>query len=154
MFTIPPQAVLHALKEKLAPALKGRRTRVYVAGPIRKGDLFSNVKQADDAMNALMVLGFAPFNPMLSVYAGGVRRGEHVLYEGNKPPYAEADPHAKLVGVTAEDWLTMDLAWVEVSHAVLRLPGESTGADGEVAFARDNNVPVFYTLDELVEYFS
>lgn len=145
MFTIP--ANLQALKEKLAPALKGHRLRVYVAGPIRKGDLHDNVKQADDAMNALMVLGLAPFNPMLSVYAGGCRRGEHV-------PYAEADPLAKLEGVTAEDWLTMDLAWVEVSHAVLRLPGASAGADGEVAFARDNGIPVFYTLDELVEHFS
>ena len=33
--------------------------------------------------------------------------------------------------------------------AVLRLPGESTGADQDVAIARERGLPVFYELDEI-----
>src|SRR5688572_14528703 len=33
--------------------------------------------------------------------------------------------------------------------AVLRLPGESTGADKDVAIARDRGLPVFFALDEI-----
>jgi hypothetical protein len=35
--------------------------------------------------------------------------------------------------------------------AVLRLPGESTGADVEVAYAEGLNLPVFYSIDEIQE---
>jgi hypothetical protein len=42
------------------------RKRIYIAGPISKGDPLHNVRQADEAMFALMRAGFAPFNPMLS----------------------------------------------------------------------------------------
>lgn len=126
-----------------------RRFRVYIAGPIRKGDLLGNVHQADVAMGELMRAGYAPFNPMLSVYAGGISKP--LGYEG--PPFAYADPLAKLPGVTSDDWLEMDLAWVEVSDAVLRLPGESAGADGEVAYARKKDVPVFLNIQDLRSWF-
>ena len=33
--------------------------------------------------------------------------------------------------------------------AVLRLPGESKGADQDVAIARDRGLPVYYSVDEL-----
>ena len=33
--------------------------------------------------------------------------------------------------------------------AVLRLPGESTGADQDVAIARDRGLPVYYGVDEI-----
>ncbi|REJ05729.1 DUF4406 domain-containing protein [Microbacterium bovistercoris] len=33
--------------------------------------------------------------------------------------------------------------------AVLRLPGESRGADQDVAIAQDRGIPVYYTLDEI-----
>ncbi|WP_309105824.1 DUF4406 domain-containing protein [Arthrobacter sp.] len=33
--------------------------------------------------------------------------------------------------------------------AVLRLPGESRGADQDVAIARDRGIPVYYSLDEI-----
>lgn len=34
-----------------------------------------------------------------------------------------------------EDWMRIDLAWLEAAHALLRLPGPSAGADREVALA-------------------
>jgi hypothetical protein len=33
--------------------------------------------------------------------------------------------------------------------AVLRLPGESRGADQDVAIARERNLPVYFSLDEV-----
>ncbi len=33
--------------------------------------------------------------------------------------------------------------------AVLRLPGDSTGADQDVAIARERGIPVYYKLDEI-----
>jgi hypothetical protein len=33
--------------------------------------------------------------------------------------------------------------------AVLRLPGESTGADQDVAIARERGLPVYYNLEDI-----
>ena len=38
---------------------------------------------------------------------------------------------------------------LEHCDAVLRLPGESTGADQDVAIARRRGLPVYYSLDEI-----
>jgi len=38
---------------------------------------------------------------------------------------------------------------LEHCDAVLRLPGESTGADQDVAIAHERGMPVFYELDEI-----
>jgi hypothetical protein len=38
---------------------------------------------------------------------------------------------------------------LEHCDAVLRLPGESTGADQDVAIAQERGLPVYYDLDEI-----
>jgi hypothetical protein len=43
----------------------------------------------------------------------------------------------------------MDLALIPKMDVVLRLPGESLGADGEVDKARECNVPVVFGWEEL-----
>lgn len=43
-------------------------------------------------------------------------------------------------------------AFVAVCDALLRLPGESPGADEEVALAESLGIPVFYSLAALVEW--
>lgn len=40
-------------------------------------------------------------------------------------------------------WLDIDLDVLEHCDALFRLPGESSGADKEVAFAKANDIPVF-----------
>ena len=127
------------------------RNVVYIAGPIRKGDLLHNIRQADEAMGALMRAGFSPINPMLSVYAGCSTNDQNT--SAVYGVWAPADPHAKLVGIGPQDWLEMDLAFVERSDAVLRLPGESVGADGEVKHALENGIPVFYSIEDLIAFF-
>lgn len=52
------------------------------------------------------------------------------------------------------DWLAFDLEWLPCCDAVLRLPGESSGADGEVARAVELGIPVFGSVAELVANFA
>lgn len=51
--------------------------------------------------------------------------------------------------VPYEEWLRYDMAVIEHSQALLRLPGDSPGADREVAFAEELGIPVFHSVDEL-----
>jgi hypothetical protein len=116
------------------------RPRIYVCGPISKGDLAHNINQATEAFLTLLRLGFAPFCPHWSCFADGVREGACGLV---------AVPHPMPAGTTHADWMGVDLPWVEVAHAVLRLPGESVGADMEVAWAEKKGIPVFNSIDML-----
>lgn len=121
------------------------RKRVYVAGPISKGDLAENVRRATRAALALMRAGYAPLCPHWSCYAGGP------LVSPSGTVYAVAEPLP--AGTSHGDWMGVDLPWVVVADAVLRLPGESAGADAEVREADRLGVPVFHGLDELDRYF-
>lgn len=122
------------------------RKRVYLAGPISKGDLAHNINQASEAFLALMRAGFAPLCPHWSAFAGGCfyDSGHAVIARAEKLP----------AGTTHEDWMGVDLPWVEVSDAVLRLPGESVGADIEVAHAHYHDIPVFDSLNDVIAYFN
>lgn len=102
--------------------------RVYISGPITKGDRIHNFAQAASAQRQLMNYGFATLNPMLSMM------------------------HPAADQIDYEKWLAGDLAWIEVADAVLRLPGESVGADRECGFAADNGVPVFHSIGELIDH--
>lgn len=106
-----------------------KRPRVYISGPISLGDPEHNFTQAAAAQRELIRLGFAPLNPMLSM----------------KLPGHEAISHA--------DWIASDLPWVELSEAVLRLPGKSVGADMETDYAAKHDVPVFHDIDSLNKAF-
>ncbi len=115
---------------------------VYICGPIRRGDIWHNVGQADDAMLKLMTAGFSVINPMLSCWAGAAWYGT----PASPAPIA----HSRFQGVKAEVWLEMDLEMVRRCDCVLRLPGESEGADGEVECARNVGLPVYYDIQELI----
>lgn len=99
---------------------------VYVAGPYSKGDQVLNVRAAVDASNALMFEGFVPFLPHLTMLW-------HLITPKSYP-----------------EWLAYDALWLARCDAVLRLPGESEGADREVDLARSMGLPVFFEVAELV----
>ncbi len=48
-----------------------------------------------------------------------------------------------------ETWLEIDRRWIDCCDAVLRLQGESTGADSEVAYALTLGKEVFYSLEAI-----
>lgn len=107
------------------------KTRVYIAGPMSKGDTVDNLSAALKAMRELVRLGYAPLCPQLSFFA---------------EPFMREFTHG--------DWLGIDLPWVAVADVVLRLPGESVGADMEVAKARQASIPIVSSIEELTTRFS
>lgn len=120
------------------------RKRIYIAGPISKGDLCHNVNQATEAFTALAKAGLAPFCPHWSVYSKPANTfGHDVICKGTIAGN-ESMSHA--------DWLGIDLPWVAVSDALLRLPGESTGADMEVGEALRIGIHVFFALEHALDW--
>lgn len=103
--------------------------KVYIASPYTLGDVAVNVKNQMDAADLLMNAGLAPFVPLYS----------HFQHMAHPRPY--------------QDWIKLDNEWVLACDAVLRLPGESTGADDEVVLASENQIPVFYTIETLLEWY-
>lgn len=102
---------------------------VFVAGPIRSsGILEHNIRAAALAASELSRAGFVPFVPHLNILWNFV------------------DPQPE------EHWKMWDRDWLVACDAVLRLPGESRGADEEVAFAKSMSVPVFESIGALKDW--
>jgi len=106
----------------MAPETQHRDVYVYVAGPYSKGDVMDNIHRAIRAANWLMDAGYTPFVPHLT----GIW---HLVTP--KPYWA---------------WLEYDNKWLRKCDAVLRLDGESSGADKEVELALELGIPVYYDL--------
>ncbi|HKI36050.1 MAG TPA: DUF4406 domain-containing protein [Gemmataceae bacterium] len=102
-----------------------RRVRVYIAGPYTRGDVAVNVREAMLAWALLQAMGHAPLCPHWTHF-------QHLL-----------------TPLDYEDWLAFDLEWLPCCDVVLRLPGESAGADREVAEARRLGVPVVHDVEDL-----
>ena len=100
--------------------------KIYIAGPYTKGDVAVNVRNALSAANYLADKGFAPYVPHLT----------HFWHTVFPRPY--------------EFWLELDNQYLLCCDAVLRLPGESSGADKEVSLALGSGIPVFYGFDDLL----
>lgn len=104
--------------------------KIYIAGPYTKGDVAVNVKNALDAANRLADLGFAPFVPHLNHFWHMIHPREY------------------------EFWTKLDLEFLPVCNGLLRLPGESAGADEEVRIAREQGIQVFTAIDDVFHYFN
>lgn len=102
--------------------------RVYVSGPYTKGDPCENTHNMIKAANQLLDAGIAPFVPLLS----------HFWHTVTPRPY--------------EDWMRIDLAYIPLCDAILRIPGESSGAEREIAVAKECRIPVFYDIPALLEW--
>lgn len=103
-----------------------RRLRVYVAGPYTKGDTILNIREAILVGEKLRARGFCPFIPHLTAFW-------HIIAPS---PY--------------EEWLDLDNQWIPCCDVLLRIPGESTGADSEVALARSLSMLVFTDIPSLI----
>lgn len=101
---------------------------IYIAGPITNGDQFVNCRNAILAGEQLRVAGHAPYVPHLSS-----------LWQMIAP-------------VDYEGWMLLDFAWIERCDALLRIPGESSGADREMEHARAKGIPVFLSIKSVLEW--
>lgn len=102
--------------------------RVYVAGPYTAGDVASNVRMAIEAADAIAEAGGIPFLPHLSHFWHMHR------------------PH------DWEFWLEQDLAWLPLCDSIVRLPGESKGADLEMHKAREYGLVRFRSVEACVAW--
>jgi len=98
---------------------------IYISGPYSKGDVTENVRRACFAGNKILGKGHTPFIPHLT----------HLWHLLSPKPW--------------ETWLQIDLALLSVCDAVLRLDGESRGADIEVKYAKRLNIPIYTSLEDI-----
>lgn len=117
-----------------------KKKLVYVAGPISKGDRLDNIMRAHDAGIVLLKAGLAVIVPHGSCFWGNKMQDEAFVLE----PFP--------ANTTYADWMGCDLEIVRRCDAVLRLRGESVGADMEVEEATKNGIPVFVDTDELIRW--
>lgn len=96
-----------------------RKKVVYVAGPYTKPDPGANVNTAILYADALLDRGVVPLVPHLT----------HLWHLVSPKPY--------------EAWLSIDFDYLLRCDALVRMPGESPGADREVLFALANKIKVF-----------
>ncbi len=101
--------------------------RVYVAGLIALGNQLEHFRNAIDAADKLLIAGHTPFVPHLDYWW-------HVIH-----------PH------TPEEWLKWDFEWLKLCEALVRLPGESKGADHEVRVANHYGIPVYYGVENFFD---
>lgn len=104
-----------------------RRELVYIAGPYSKPDPCANTHQAIIVATRLSDL-CTPLVPHLS----------HFWHTVIPMPYSF--------------WTGLDLDYLRRCDALLRLPGESPGADAEVEAALEWGIPVFTDERELRQW--
>lgn len=121
------------------------RRLIYIAGPITKGNLANNINRATDAFVALVKAGFAPICPHWSAFSTRARVSEETGLT-----FAVASAHG--CGLPFTEWLAVDFALVTASAAVLRLPGESLGAEMETKLAIAQSKPVFKSVEEVIAW--
>jgi len=107
---------------------------IYIASPYSVGDAYLNVKRqidcADEIMKYSKDFNIYPYTPLMSHF-------HHEIY-----------PH------TYEFWMDQDFAWLEKCDFLIRLGGESSGADREVRRANELDIPVYYDLQDLIDTLS
>ena len=115
------------------------RTKCYVSGPISSGgkatleETESYVELAMDAGMILFKAGICAVVPHLSHWW---------------------DKHMTMRGVETEwdEWILLDLTIITHCDILLRLPGDSKGADVEVQYAKDQDILVATSIDEVLAF--
>ena len=102
--------------------------KVYIAGPYTKGDVALNVRNAITAGQKVFKAGHFPYIPHMTHFW-------HMIFPG---PY--------------QQWIDIDLEWLPTCDVLIRLPGESSGADNEVKYAFEKKIRVFYGLHRFMNF--
>ena len=111
-----------------------KEVRVYIASPYTLGDVGMNVRFQLDITNQLIDLGFIPFTPLYYHF-------QHIFHPRHYT-----------------DWMKLDFAWLRQCDCLLRFHIvydtylTSSGADKEEEEAKRLGMPIFYSIDELVNY--
>ena len=103
--------------------------RVFIASPYTGEHAEKYVDRSIAIGNELIDKGFNPFIPLLFHYLE------------LKVPRSH------------EKWMEITTSWLAQCDALIRLSGESRGADLEVKLAEGMGIPWFHSVDELVEQY-
>lgn len=86
----------------------------------------------------------------------GMRKSLEVLLRGYAPFVPWFDFHFQLMlrdneKLTVQDYYDYSIAWLKVSDAIMVLPysENSVGTQAEIKTAREHNIPIVYSIDEL-----
>lgn len=116
--------------------IKKKKIKVYISSPYSLGDKLENVKRQIKITDILFDNGFYPFTPLYSHYQNEYKQRDW------------------------EEWIDYDLVWVGVCDCLLRIKpiinGEelkSNGSDAEEFEAKRLNKPIFYSIEELINYY-
>lgn len=101
---------------------------IYLAGPMGAGPRLDSVRRGIEDAGRLRAAGFAVFAPHRSAL------DELVCGPSDY-----------------EAWMREDFEWIARCDVLVRMPGESPGADREVAHAQSLGLPVFYGAGALIE---
>jgi hypothetical protein len=113
-----------------------RKPLVYMACPYTIGDRLENTQKAMQIWHEHMKDGREPFDLL------------NPLWSHFQDQYSmEIDR-----GIDYNVWLDYDFRLIRRCNAVIRLPGESRGADREVAFALGLGLPVFDNFTALFRW--
>jgi len=100
--------------------------RVYIAGPYTQGDVAENIRQVIYAAEQVREAGHVPFVPHLY----------HLWHLISPQP--------------PEYWRKLDIDWLVICHAFIKLDGDSKGADLEEDLCSEINIPIYYTVKEFL----
>jgi len=101
------------------------RQLIYISAPYTLGDTAQNVRRAIEVADILLARGHIPFIPHLTHFWHFISPKTH------------------------REWMEIDKAILERCDAVLRLDGESRGADEEVAHAEKMGLKIYWSLEEV-----
>jgi hypothetical protein len=110
---------------------------IYIAGKYRDGRgewwIRENIRRAEEAAGLVWQNGGVALCPH-----------KNTAFFGGLP------------GCTDDTWLAGDLELLRRCDAVWAIDGwlESAGAKAEVSFARENGIPVYFCVNEVVEFLS
>ena len=105
------------------------KIKVYIASPYTIGDKLANAKRQIKAADELLKHGFAPYVPLLNHF------------------WDEISPK------TESEWLDLDFEYLPICDCLLRLEGESKGADKECLKAWGLNIPIFHSVNEIINFY-
>lgn len=107
--------------------------RIYVAGPYSADnviDVLRNIGIGQLTCAKLFSMGYAPFPPW---------HDKTFITDLPNHPF------------TVEQFYKYSMAWLEVSDAMLLIPGweKSAGTLKEMEYAEANGIPIYYSMEEL-----
>ena len=113
--------------------------RIYIAGAYSASNVITvldNMREGMRLATKVFLLGHAPFCPWLDFHFQLMLRKGEIL--------------------TVEDYYKYSIAWLEVSDAILLVPGwqNSEGTKKELKIASKISVPIYYTFKAFKQNFS